>query len=287
MVDAQRSDNRWPGIFKSTTGMVFFGTPFRGAGGLDQTVMLWAEQSQYVEDQIQGAILNILPPGNESLTDLITYFLETRQGEGKAYIACFFEQKPSNVGAILGVNRIQKFVVDEPSGCLDQSKSTEKYSLSRDHFGMNKFGRPEEEDFQTVCEVIEKMVERSPGVLTTRNKEHRSSGHDDFRVPFRLTGLPVVGNFVNRQTEMGQIEDSLLPSTTQDRRRIHVLHGLGGIGKTQLAIAFARKHQERYSAILWLNGNSKDTLSQCLAGFARYTDIDGTPGSTISPMGRG
>ena len=30
---------------------------------------------------------------------------------------------------------------------------------------MNKFGRPEEEDFQTVREVIEKMVEQSPGLI--------------------------------------------------------------------------------------------------------------------------
>ena len=61
-------------------------------------------------------------------------------------------------------------MVDETSGCLDQSESMEKYSLSRDHFSMNKFGRAEEEDFQTVCEVIEKMVEQSPGLITTRNQ---------------------------------------------------------------------------------------------------------------------
>ena len=61
-------------------------------------------------------------------------------------------------------------MVDETSGCLDQSESTEKYSLSRDHSGMNKFGRPEEEDFQTVYEVIEKMVEQSPGLLMARNQ---------------------------------------------------------------------------------------------------------------------
>ena len=65
-------------------------------------------------------------------------------------------------------------------------------------------------------------------------------------------------------------------SDAQDRRRIHVLHGLGGIGKTQLAIAYARKHQQRYTAILWLNGNSRDTLVQSLAVFAEYAKIGGT-----------
>ncbi len=61
-------------------------------------------------------------------------------------------------------------MVDETSGCLDQSESTEKYSLSRDHFSMNKFGRPEEEDFQTVCEVVEKIVEQSAGLIKARKR---------------------------------------------------------------------------------------------------------------------
>jgi len=60
-------------------------------------------------------------------------------------------------------------VVDETSSCLDQSESTERYSLSPDHFSMNKFGRSDEEDFQTVCEVAEKMIEQSPVLITTRN----------------------------------------------------------------------------------------------------------------------
>jgi hypothetical protein len=44
-----------------------------------------------------------------------------------------------------------------------------------------------------------------------------------------------------------------------------VLHGLGGIGKTQLAIRFARLHQTNFSAIFWLNGKTKVTLLRSLA----------------------
>ena len=93
----------------STTGIIFFGTPFRGAAGLSQNELLLAAQSQYSEDQVQGAVLNILAPGNESLADLMTLFFETRQEKWKAHIACFFELKPSNVGAILGGRRIQVY----------------------------------------------------------------------------------------------------------------------------------------------------------------------------------
>jgi hypothetical protein len=44
-----------------------------------------------------------------------------------------------------------------------------------------------------------------------------------------------------------------------------VLHGLGGIGKTQLAIRFARDHKDDFTAIFWLSGKSRDTLLQSLS----------------------
>lgn len=75
---------------------------------------------------------------------------------------------------------------------------------------------------------------------------------------------------------MEEIQGNLRPSNIQNRRRTHVLYGLGGIGKTQLAIAYARKHQESYSAILWLNGNSEETLLQSFAAFGRHPSINAT-----------
>ncbi len=99
-VVAKRSGDKWLDIYRSTTGMLFFGTPFRGASGLSQARILQAIQSQYREGQIQGSNLNILAPGNETLMDLMDDFSETRKEGNIARLACFFEQKPSNVGAI-------------------------------------------------------------------------------------------------------------------------------------------------------------------------------------------
>ena len=86
---------------------------------------------------------------------------------------------------------------------------------------------------------------------------------------------------------MKEIEHSLLLLNSEDERKIHVLHGLGGIGKTQLAIAYARKHKEIHSVILWLNGGSIDTLLQSLAAFATYAHIDGIRESTVKITGHG
>ncbi len=104
---AKRSGDKRLDIYRSTTGMLFFGTPFRGAGGLSQAGILRAIESQYKEEQIQGSNLNILAPGNETLMDLMDDFSETRKERNLARVACFFEQKPSNVGAIYKGPRLQ------------------------------------------------------------------------------------------------------------------------------------------------------------------------------------
>jgi len=48
--------------------------------------------------------------------------------------------------------------VNERSGCLDPSDRVKKYPLERTHFNMNKFGRPTEDDYQSVAEVVEDMA---------------------------------------------------------------------------------------------------------------------------------
>jgi hypothetical protein len=68
---------------------------------------------------------------------------------------------------------------------------------------------------------------------------------------------------------MAELERVLLPRLGQSQRqKTHVLHGLGGIGKTQLVVEFARRHQRRFSSVFWLDGQSEDTLKRSIAGCA-------------------
>jgi hypothetical protein len=105
---------------------------------------------------------------------------------------------------------------------------------------------------------------------------------DKFRVPFQLTGLPVAGHFVDREAEIEEMEEHLLATKAQNLRKIHIFHGLGGIGKTQLAIAYARKHQHVYTAVVWVNGYSRDTVLQSLAAFGRRAGISEGSDSTAN-----
>ncbi|KAK5705826.1 hypothetical protein LTR17_021337 [Elasticomyces elasticus] len=93
---------------------------------------------------------------------------------------------------------------------------------------------------------------------------------DSYDVPFSLKGVPVTASFVGREAQLDRIEGSLQPSSNdRNRRSIFVICGLGGIGKTQLVVEYARKHQHSYSGVFWLDGASRDRLRQSFVHVAR------------------
>ena len=85
-----------------------------------------------------------------------------------------------------------------------------------------------------------------------------------FSIPLDLSKVPAIDKFVGRTEDLESLWNILQPSAS-DIRKVVVLHGLGGIGKTQLAIQFARLHQNDFSAIFWLDGRTKEALLFSLA----------------------
>jgi len=77
-----------------------------------------------------------------------------------------------------------------------------------------------------------------------------------------------VSKFVGRLAEMAELERVLLPERQSYRQKTFVLHGLGGIGKTQLAVEFALQHHRKFSTVFWLDGMSEDSLIQSIASCA-------------------
>ncbi|KAL2068811.1 hypothetical protein VTL71DRAFT_15149 [Oculimacula yallundae] len=51
-------------------------------------------------------------------------------------------------------------------------------------------------------------------------------------------------------------------------RKVLVLNGLGGIGKSQLAAQYAEKHREHYTAIFWIDGSTLDNYRRQVAHVA-------------------
>ena len=78
------------------------------------------------------------------------------------------------------------------------------------------------------------------------------------RLPFHKNG-----NFTGRDREIAEIHKVLhCADATISQRRVMVLHGLGGMGKTQLAIQYAYTHQKDYTSVWWVNASTTRALSQ-------------------------
>ena len=89
-----------------------------------------------------------------------------------------------------------------------------------------------------------------------------------FQLVFSLIAAPEIDYFVGRASDLSTIDSVLLPFTGPERK-VAVLHGLGGIGKSQLAIQFAKEHRDDYTAVFWLNAKTEDTLKRSFAANAR------------------
>lgn len=85
---------------------------------------------------------------------------------------------------------------------------------------------------------------------------------------FSLAAAPEIDYFVGRVGNLLSIESVLLPFTAV-KRKVVFLYGLGGIGKSQLAIEYAKKHRSDYSIVLWLNAKTEDTLMQSFTTYIK------------------
>ncbi|KAI3326595.1 P-loop containing nucleoside triphosphate hydrolase protein [Xylariaceae sp. AK1471] len=74
----------------------------------------------------------------------------------------------------------------------------------------------------------------------------KGTRHNDFSITFSLSEVPDIQHFVAREGELAEMRRTL---SSDGSRRVVVLQGLGGIGKTQLAITYAKRHKDEYSAI--------------------------------------
>jgi hypothetical protein len=94
----------------------------------------------------------------------------------------------------------------------------------------------------------------------------RHDTEETFSIAFSLSEVSETDHFVARQDELDKIHKTLNYDGT---RQTVVLHGLGGIGKTQLAVAYAKLHRADYSAIFWMNSKDENSLKRSFAKAVR------------------
>jgi NB-ARC domain len=86
--------------------------------------------------------------------------------------------------------------------------------------------------------------------------------------------------FVGRNDELKQMKNILLSDPDSSDRKVLVLGGMGGIGKTHIAIRYAKQHHTSYSSVFWVNATSKSALITSLRRLAPQV----LPGETIDQL---
>ncbi|KAF8598777.1 TPR-like protein [Ceratobasidium sp. AG-I] len=87
--------------------------------------------------------------------------------------------------------------------------------------------------------------------------------------------------FTGREDILGQM-DHYFSNPGSLERRLFVLHGLGGAGKTQLALKFVQSHKNLFSHVFYLNATTRETISAGLAALAKATHAGTTPADGLS-----
>lgn len=100
----------------------------------------------------------------------------------------------------------------------------------------------------------------------------------DFSISFSLSEVPEIEQFVGREEELAKIKENFQGDGSH--RKTVLLQGLGGIGKTQLAVEYVKQQRDAYPAIFWLNGKSEDMLKQSFKNMAKRL-FDQFPSSTL------
>ncbi|KIW24807.1 hypothetical protein, variant [Cladophialophora immunda] len=259
--DTYHDRKEWPGVFDAVRGLVFFGTPFRGADGMSQSEMVQAAAREYTAEDIEQEPLHILDLGNELLQDLVDDFQKRVWVQmPHARIACFFELQASEIGSIVGKQRRKAFAVNERSGCLDLSDRVSKHPLARTHFNMNKFGRATEEDYLLVAEVLKEMARDARQPLPIAAPSVVS-------IPVETTYEQArrrrVKYFRGRQKQLERIQEYFTDDAA-DECRVLILQAMGGQGKSQIALEYCRRRRSTYAEIFWINASSETIATQSM-----------------------
>lgn len=87
--------------------------------------------------------------------------------------------------------------------------------------------------------------------------------------------------FIGRKAELQQLQEWF--SLNKRTQSVVSIAGMGGLGKTQLSLAYAREHRDQYTSLFWLNAKDEVSLRQSFSTVASvFLTNAGTPATNVS-----
>lgn len=114
-------------------------------------------------------------------------------------------------------------------------------------------------------------VRKLPPLARLQPLEPKERKQDFFAAP--LTNLPFERNpyFTGREEILKQLHDAFTKNSATSR--MQAICGLGGLGKSQIAIEYAYRHRDIYPHVFWVRADSQLALSTVFVEIARLLDL--------------
>lgn len=125
---------------------------------------------------------------------------------------------------------------------------------------------------QQLCLLFGKTA-KDLGLLLERPSK-RSGPAADMDFP-PLWSVPYRRNlfFTGREEILDQLHDRLTASKTAALTQTQAISGLGGVGKTQIAVEYAHRYREEYRFILWARAAGHETLTSDFVALANILHL--------------
>ncbi|KAL8364903.1 hypothetical protein RB595_003946 [Gaeumannomyces hyphopodioides] len=248
-------------IFDCTKGIIFMGTPHKGSWMAD-----WGQISAKAVGLVKStnkSLMEILETKDQFLESIQGRFLdmirEQRESGRRLEVTCFFEELPLPFAGT---------VVPKESATFEGFTSI---SIHANHRDMVKFSSEEENGFKRLLGELSRWVAQ---VASDLELPQVSQDRLQSLSPQPFTTIPFSRDpdFVNR----GDILDQLRQRCSEPAGRM-ALVGLGGIGKSQLAIEFAYRTAEETPNkwIFWIHAGTQARVEE---GFQAIADVVKLPG---------
>lgn len=241
-----------------TLGIVFFGTPHRGSDKANYGKTL-ANVAAGVMHKPKSKLISALQSNSETLMRLTSEFkFEAPNME----IMTFYETKPMDIFSSL--------IVEKQSALLELSHE-DTQPVDANHRDMCKFDTRNDETYKKLVKRMNRMLKGKDKSLPGLDYSPLKLRNKHFELPFDVSPYFTGGDDICSELQESCL--SLQDDHARNPQRRFVLYGLGGSGKTQMALKFASDHRERFWGVFFMDTSSADMAEQAFSKMARICKV--------------
>ncbi|KAG7406905.1 Protein SERAC1 [Fusarium oxysporum f. sp. rapae] len=268
----QRSEQHLQDIVNFTRGVIFLGTPHHGSS-LAKIGELVSRSVGLIKET-NSDIVQVLTRDSEVLAriqDSFQALLMTRSKDEASMIdiTCFYEELPTKRFGL---------IVPKHSAILPGYISI---GIHKNHAEMTKFSNSDEPGFVAICGELRRWMKR---IQQPQSKPQKHSHVAHCLIPYTFNP-----DFVGRSEILYLLKSQLGDPEPQSHSRGHqraALCGLGGVGKTQIALSYAYWAQEvsQDTSVFWVHASSVEKFSEGYTNIANECKIPGHEDPTFDVL---